>query len=159
GGLGSLLPCVLCVLCGEFFFFFFFFFSAVDSSSLRCALAEDDPSPALVRGDLAVANVDDPLGDGGDLGLVRDENDGVSPRVELGEGLEDLVRGRRVERAGRLVGEKEPRARDERSRDRDALALAARELGGPMLHAVGEPDGRERLARGLAPFAGGRVAI
>ena len=46
----------------------------------------------------------------------------------------------RVEVAGRLVGEDDGWARDQRPRDRDPLLLAAGELGGP----VGRPVGRGR---------------
>ena len=58
--------------------------------------------------------------------------------------LHDLARGRRVERAGRLVGEQDLGPRDQRAGDRDALLLAARELARQVLGAVGEAD----LARG-----------
>ena len=40
---------------------------------------------------------------------------------------------------------------DERAREGDALALAAREHGRPVVRAVGEPDVVERRRRGLAP--------
>ena len=64
---------------------------------------------------------------------------------------------RRVEVAGRLVGEQDRRAPDERPRDRHALALAARELGRRVASSrCDEADRVERLARprpplGLAP--------
>ena len=53
---------------------------------------------------------------------------------------------RGVEVAGRLVGEQQRRLGHQRARDRDALLLAARELGRRVLRAVGEPDRCERLA-------------
>ena len=58
----------------------------------------------------------------------------------MAEQLEDLAARLRVEVAGRLVGEDHRRARDERSRDRDPLLLAARELGGPVVKPVAQPD-------------------
>ena len=53
----------------------------------------------------------------------------------------------RVEVAGRLVGEHDRRPPEQRPRDRDALALAARELRRHVPEPVLEPDPLERLAR------------
>ena len=54
-------------------------------------------------------------------------------------------RGRcRVEVPGRLVGEDQRRLGDERAGDRDPLLLAAGELAGPVLGAIGEADAVER---------------
>src|ERR1051325_2444369 len=76
---------------------------------------------------LAVAYVDDAVRAGGYVVLVRDEDDGVAHLVQTLEERHDLVAGLGVERARRLVGEKNRRVVDERARDRHALALAARE--------------------------------
>src|SRR5262245_9568314 len=62
----------------------------------------------------------------GDRMLVRHEHERVAGAVQLVEKREDLRAGGRVEVARRLVGKQELRLRDERTRDRDALALAAR---------------------------------
>jgi hypothetical protein len=51
---------------------------------------------------------------------------------------EDLATGVGVQRAGRLVGEEDIRACDERPGDRDALLLAAGELGRAMAQPVGQ---------------------
>ena len=51
-------------------------------------------------------------------------------RVQAVEDRHHLLRGGRVEVAGRLVGEDHGRVGDERARDRDPLLLAAGELGG-----------------------------
>ena len=61
--------------------------------------------------------------------------------------VEDVAAGARVERAGRLVGEDDLGPGDERAGDRDALLLAAGELGGPVAQAVAEPDAGDDLAR------------
>ena len=61
--------------------------------------------------------------------------------------------GLRVEVAGRLVREHEARAVHERARDRDALALAARELRRQVPRASREADALERRERALAPLA------
>ena len=68
----------------------------------------------------------------------------------LAQQREHLAAGAQVERAGRLVGEHELGLADQRPRDRHALLLAAGELGRAMARAVGEPDGRERLAHRAA---------
>ena len=66
---------------------------------------------------------------------------------QLLEQLHDLLAGRRVEVAGRLVGEEDAGIVDERPGDRHALALAARQLVGPVIHAVAQPDALERAGR------------
>ena len=70
----------------------------------------------------------------------------------------------RVERAERLVHEHEPRAIDERARDRDALLHAAGELLRIAVGELGEPDGLQIVLGALPPFglrarpaAGGRT--
>ena len=72
----------------------------------------------------------------------------VPPRaVERAEDAHDLGAGVAVEVAGRLVGQDERRARDQRPGDRDALLLAAGELGRLVVEPVAEPDPLERGAR------------
>ena len=61
---------------------------------------------------------------------------------------------RRVEVAGGLVGEDHRRFGDERPGDGDALLLAARQLAGPVVGPVRQPDLLERLQRALAPLGG-----
>ena len=76
--------------------------------------------------------------------------------VEFLQQRHDLQAGARVERAGRLVGEDQQRARDQRARDRHALLLAAGELRRLVVGALGEPDlapASRARARG-APRAG-----
>ena len=70
--------------------------------------------------------------------------------------LEDLAAGLRVEVAGRLVGEEDRRPRDERARERDALLLAAGELGRAMRAPVGEPGLLRAALRASAPRASRR---
>ena len=52
-----------------------------------------------------------------------------------------------VEVAGGLVGQHAGRMRHQRARDRHALALAARQLGGPVLHALLQAHRRQHLRR------------
>ena len=62
---------------------------------------------------------------------------------------------RRIEVAGRLVGQHQARPMHQRPGDRHALQLAAGELARPAGGAVAEPDGVEQLLRRRL----GRVAL
>ena len=70
--------------------------------------------------------------------------------VELEDEIDDAGAGRRVEVAGRLVGEEQLRAHDERARERDALLLAAGERA-RVVAAGARPGRRARASR--APCA------
>src|SRR4029077_3111305 len=61
--------------------------------------------------------------------------------------IDDPGAGRRVEVAGRLVREEDPRPIAERPRECHPLLLTARELRGIVMAALGEPDPREQLVR------------
>ena len=91
----------------------------------------------------------------GDVALVGDDDHRHALVLDRLQDLHDVARGRRVERAGRLVGEQELGAGDQRAGDRDALLLAAGELARQVLGAVGEADPLEvdRGALGCAPGA------
>ena len=81
---------------------------------------------AAVLDDPAVSHADGAARVGGDLRLVRDQHHGQALLIDqLREQRHQLVPGRRIEGARRLVGEQHQRVDDERSRDRDALLLAA----------------------------------
>src|SRR5579864_6021831 len=102
---------------------------------------------------LAVAQADAPPGVLGDLELVGDQHHGVAAGVQLVEELHDLDRGGGIEVAGRLVGEQQRRVVHQRAGDRHALPLAARQLVGVVVHAVGQADALEREAGALPPIA------
>src|SRR5262245_49499330 len=55
--------------------------------------------------DEPVLQVHDPVGAGGDVPLVRHDDDRDAGAMDVLEDVHDLERGRGVERAGRLVGE------------------------------------------------------
>src|SRR5581483_1671869 len=96
--------------------------------------------------DVAVREEEDPVGDRGRARVVRDHRRRLSPILyRLAEELEDLAAGPRVEVPGGLVGEDDGRLRDQRARDRDALLLAAGELGGTVRAAVREADRLDQL--------------
>src|SRR5512132_258021 len=80
----------------------------------------------------------------------RDDDRRTAVGGEGGEDVDDLAPGRRVEIAGRLVGEDHVRLDGECAGDRDALLLAAGELRRQVIGALRETDlGEERL-RALA---------
>src|SRR2546423_10085193 len=73
--------------------------------------------------------------------IVRHHHGRLPVRLDrVAEQLEDLAARRRVEVAGRLVGEPDRRARDERPGDRDTLLLAAGELARPVGAPIAEAD-------------------
>ena len=88
------------------------------------------------------------IGFGGDLGIVGDEDEGgAGALVVLKQEVENHAAVGGVEVAGGLVGHDDGRLDDEGAGDGDALLLAAGELDGVVVHALGEADGGEELAR------------
>ena len=85
------------------------------------ALAGVGDHPAVEHPDLARQLL-------GEAAVVGDHDDRGAVGVELAEERHDRRAGGAVEVAGRLVGEDDRRAPDERPGDRDPLALAAGEL-------------------------------
>ena len=110
--------------------------SIVGRRSRRCAAC----GARAVVDDQAVAHPDDPLGVLGDVVFVGDHDDGLARVVEPAEHLHDLVAGLGVEVARRLVGEDDVRVVDQRAGDRDALLLAAGELGRAVVEPVCQAD-------------------
>jgi hypothetical protein len=114
-----------------------------------------------VADDPSIDQDDQPVGVGGRVGVVRDHDDGLAELVgRPAQELEQIGGGLGIQVAGRLVGEDDRRLVDEGPGDRNALLLAAGELGGPMRETVGDADRRdelvEPLAVGLAPGQGER---
>src|SRR5215203_6410944 len=112
--------------------------------SSRCRLHQPPQFLSRIAGRLAlvgehppVLEAHDPAGVAGDVGIVRYENDRDALAVEFLEERQNLNRRAAVERASRLVGEKQARVVDEGAGDGDALLLAARELRRTVVGAVG----------------------
>src|SRR5579885_11638 len=78
------------------------------------------------------------------LGVRHGEKRDAVLGDERAEEPDDLPAGLAVEVAGGLVGEDEPWPEDERPRDRDPLLLAAGELVGTVIRAIGEAHLGER---------------
>ena len=81
--------------------------------------------------------------------VVRDEEVGEpEPLLQVAQQVQDLRAHRDVERRDRLVADDSDGIGRERARDRDPLALPARELERPALAEVGGRARRARAARG-----------
>src|SRR5689334_21443260 len=86
---------------------------------------------------LAVDEMQRAIGTRGEVGIVGDDDECRADRsVQLEHQVEHGADVAPVEVARRLVGEHAARRRDERARERDALALAARQLAGQVAHAL-----------------------
>ncbi len=129
--------------------------ASIASSGSRAlpSVAERLHRPALDE-QLAVAEPELPVRPPRREQVVGDHHDRHAELlVHALERIEHQRRRLAVELGRRLVGEQDLRQVRERDGDRDALLLAARELPGPVVRAVGEPDHLEQLAR--RPAGGG----
>ena len=90
------------------------------------------------------------------LAVVGDDEDRRAVGVQLASSADDPGARARVEVARRLVGEHDRRPPEQCPRDRDPLALAARQLRRHVAEPVAEPDPVERRARPLPPLGGRR---
>ena len=121
---------------------------------IRSSSASADSADAVVH-DAAVAQHDDAVGGGRRARVVRDHDDRLAELVDCAAQHVEHVGGRLgVEVAGRLVGEHHGRTRDQRAGDRDALLLAARQLGGPVRQAVAQADGVDHRVEPLVVDGG-----
>ena len=86
---------------------------------------------------------------------MGDENDGgFFVAGKLGKKLNDEGTGRGVEIACGFIGQKNGGTMDESTGNGGALKLAARELVGAMVGAVGELDGFKKIAGTIAGSGG-----
>ena len=86
-------------------------------------------SRPLVGDDQAVAHRHHAIGIGGDVRRMGHDDDGdAALAIELHQRFHDLMRGARIEIAGRLVRQQQARIVDQRAGDRDALLLPAGQL-------------------------------
>ena len=81
-------------------------------------------------------------------GIMRHQHQRGAALLVAGEQqLDDLAAGRLVEIAGRLVGDEDRRMRRQRARERDALLLAAGQLGRIVIDPLAQADRRRAPAR------------
>ena len=111
-----------------------------------------------VRHDAAVDHVYEAVSRVDDAVVMRYHHDGRTIlNGSLLEQTDDIHRCIPIERCGRLVGEDQSRAIDERAADRDPLPLAAREKPRLVTDPVAEPEALENA--GAAPPKFGRRSI
>src|SRR5262245_31212477 len=123
--------------------------SAVNRYDFSTALGR----PSYVLFNLSVAEVDDAMGERGNVGFVRDENNRVAGLVQPGEEGHDLSPGFRIEVACWLVGQKQRRIVHERPRNGDPLPLTTRQLVGAMRHPRQEIDSLQRAPGPLLAYS------
>ena len=115
--------------------------TASSASRISCARRA-----AEIADDLTVGQEQHAVGDRRRVRVVRDHHRGLAQRVDrVAQQREDLAARRRIEVAGRLVGEHHARARHQRSGDRHALLLTARQLRRAVREAVTEADLLDQL--------------
>ena len=103
-------------------------------------------SRRAVRDDGAVGEPDRPPRTGGEIEIVRHEDEGGAElAIELRHEVDHAGAGAHVQVAGGLIGKENPGPVAERACQRDALLLAAGELRRVVMAAVGEPDPAEEL--------------
>jgi hypothetical protein len=102
----------------------------------------------------AVAHRDQPVGGGGDSGVVRDDEQRLPGRAQAVQEPKHVEGCGAVEVAGRFVGEDDERLVAEGAGDRDPLTLAAGERRRQMLGPGGEPDLLEQLDSAASCRAG-----
>ena len=113
----------------------------------------------MIAFDAAIAEADDAAAAAGEVLFVRYEEDGVTRGVYLVEEVHDFVAGAGVEGAGRLVGEDDGRLVDEGARNGHALLLAAGQLVGPVVNALGQAHGVEGAGGLLAALVRRQAAV
>src|SRR3954464_12462375 len=96
--------------------------------------------------DATVVDVDLTVGDRRDAGVVGDQDDRATGRVELPGDVEDPAARPRGEVSRRLVSEDERGFGDDCTRDRDTLLLAATQLARLVVDTVAEPESLQRCA-------------
>ena len=118
------------------------------ASDLCLRITEDLRYRTAFR-DMTMVNDGDIITDGFDDGhLMRDDDDrDAHLLVDLLQKIEDLLRGLRIQRRGRLITEEHLRIRRERPGDRHTLLLSTRQLSRIVLHPVLEADELQQLHR------------
>jgi hypothetical protein len=83
--------------------------------------------------------------------VMRYDQQSESLGIQIFENRYDFRAGPGVEVAGRFVGEQHTGFHYDRTRNRDALALAARQLIRAVRHPLFQADAREHLGRAVVP--------
>ena len=114
---------------------------------------------AVVLCQLPVDDVHHALCKGSDVHVVGDHDDGAALLVQLLEQGHHLPAGLLIQRAGGLVGQQDRGVAHQRPGDGHALLLAAGELVGVVVHAVGKAHALQHLLRALLALAGRHARV
>ena len=114
---------------------------------------------SFVGSNVAVNKADDPMGEPCYAFLVGHKYDGIASLVYILQQAHDLVGGYGVEVPGRFIGQDERWVVHKRAGSGHALTLAPGELVWLVVHAVGQPNGFQRLGGFLQPFRLGITGI
>ncbi len=107
-----------------------------------------------VGNDLAIGDLDHPLGLGRDLRIVGNDDDGVTIGVQFLEQRHQFLARMGIERTRGLVGEEDGGRAREGAGDRDALGLPTGQLGDQPVGEVTDTDARQCRDRTLGGLAG-----
>jgi hypothetical protein len=108
---------------------------------------------------LAIEQLYDSLGSGGDFGVVCDDDEGFACRVQAAEDTQDFGPTCGVEVAGRLIGKDYYGVICECAGDSDPLLLASAEFRGPMFEPVSKSYGYGQLLSVLSACLLGKALI
>jgi hypothetical protein len=134
-------------------------------ASVRCAVPDGTPccsrlrSIAHIGNNDAVADFHNPIRVVGDLLVMGDKNDGVSLCVKFTQDLHHLRPTVRVKGSGRLVSQNDLAAIHQSAGDRHPLLLAARQLAGNMVRALGQTQPGQQGDRPLMPVGSAASGI
>ena len=103
-------------------------------SCTGCTIIHDPP----------IADFDDALRMLGHGHVMRDQHHSMALGVQLAEDLHHLFAGMRIQRTCGFVGEDHRATIHQRTRNRNALLLAARELAREMLHTLAQTQPRQQ---------------
>ena len=113
----------------------------------------------MVACDNTITDCDDAVSEFGDVGLVRDHDDGIALGVKFVEERHDLVTGLGVEVSRGLVGEDDGRMVDEGAGDGDTLALTTGQLIWFVHHTGTKVDGFKYSFGSGSAFGGGGAVV
>ncbi len=126
------------------------------------AVARQQTTGGIVAFDLAIPHVNDALGVGRHVAVVRDDDDREPRRVQLLEHPQDFFARPRVEVSGWLVGQQKLRPVHERACNGDALLLTAGHLARLVMHPLRQPhafqEGRAAVELLAVVDAGRRIS-
>jgi len=99
----------------------------------------------MVGDDGAVPDLDDAFCMACDVGVVRDDDHGMTEFVQLEQDVHDFASALGIERAGRLVGQNDFAPDHQRTGDANTLLLATRQAGRRIADSVFQAESRKQV--------------